>query len=234
MKKVLQGCPDGASQNEHDEFRKGGPALFARKVTSRSIVGEARKLRINFTHLDHDEPPRLGGCNGLLENRALLIVGLCMFSASAPEQVAMTGTLAATRACPAYQSIRNQTNPGGVITEPGNSYKIIGKNKEQPTYFQIVVDGLAVAEMGRSHFAAMLRRATLARSAVAPATHVLRRSRLGASLLPAALRTSRSAPTKQLKALTRRSSACTDYGSQPRGKAYCNVARDPGCRRQKP
>ncbi|MFO1114429.1 MAG: ribonuclease [Beijerinckiaceae bacterium] len=155
---------------------------------------------------------------------SLLIVGLCMFSASAPAQVAMTGTLAATRACPAYQSIRNQTNPGGVITEPGNSYKIIGKNKEQPTYFQIAVDGASPSQRWVEVTCGDVAEATLAPSAVAPATHVLALGWEPAFCLQhsdkpeCANETTQSPDTTQL--------SLHGLWPQPRGKAYCNVARD--------
>jgi ribonuclease T2 len=49
------------------------------------------------------------------------------------------GDFIATSACPALQSIRKETNPGEVMTEPGASYAIIAKNRKKPTHYRIDV-----------------------------------------------------------------------------------------------
>jgi len=72
---------------------------------------------------------------------SIVAVGSGLGLTSASAQVPMSGTLAATQACPAYQSIRNQTNPGEVTIEPGRSYQITAKNKDEATHYQILVDG---------------------------------------------------------------------------------------------
>jgi len=51
------------------------------------------------------------------------------------------GTFVAAKACPALQSIRKETNPGDVMTEPGTSYEIIAKNRKKPTHYRIEVPG---------------------------------------------------------------------------------------------
>jgi ribonuclease T2 len=70
----------------------------------------------------------------------VLLLGLLGLS-PALAQTKISGTLAATKACPALQSIKKSTNPGNVTTTVGTSYRIIGGNKEPATYYWIVVPG---------------------------------------------------------------------------------------------
>jgi ribonuclease T2 len=49
------------------------------------------------------------------------------------------GEFIATSACPALQSIRKETNPGEVMTEPGSRYAIIAKNRKKATHYRIDV-----------------------------------------------------------------------------------------------
>ncbi len=51
------------------------------------------------------------------------------------------GRFTASKACPALQSIRKETNPGGVMTEPGASYEIIAANRKKATHYRIEVPG---------------------------------------------------------------------------------------------
>lgn len=51
------------------------------------------------------------------------------------------GTFVAGKACPALQSIRKNTNPGNVETEPGTGYQIIAQNQKKPSYYRIEVPG---------------------------------------------------------------------------------------------
>ncbi len=73
----------------------------------------------------------------------LLAVGL---STSAFAQVKMDGEFAATQACPAVQSIKKGTNPGGFSVEAGKSYHVIGKNKEQASHYWVEVPGANPAQ----------------------------------------------------------------------------------------
>ena len=50
-----------------------------------------------------------------------------------------TGEFIATSACPALQSIRKETNPGEVMTEPGSRYAIVAKNRKKATHYRIDV-----------------------------------------------------------------------------------------------
>lgn len=69
----------------------------------------------------------------------LLALGLGVIPANA--EVPLSGTLVATRACPAYQSINRQTNPGDVALVPGRSYTLVAANKTPATHLWVVVPG---------------------------------------------------------------------------------------------
>lgn len=52
-----------------------------------------------------------------------------------------TGSFAATRSCEAYQSMRKQTNPGGVRVEPGRRYAVRETNGPSQEWFRVDVPG---------------------------------------------------------------------------------------------
>jgi ribonuclease T2 len=157
---------------------------------------------------------------------------------SAPAQVPMSGTLAATQACPAYQSIRNQTNPGQVTIEPGRSYQITGKNKEEATHYQILIDGASPPRRwvevtcGEVNAAAGAPTGGAGAAGGAPptgangarATHVLALGWEPAFCLghedkaECANETAQSFDASHL--------SLHGLWPQPRGTAYCNVSRD--------
>ncbi len=99
---------------------------------------------------------------------------------AARAEVPLAGSFTASQACPALQSIRQQANPGRVMTEPGRAYPVTAKNKDDATYFLITVEGAeprqrwVAAGCGRTDAAS----AAVATPAAAPgggtrATHVL-------------------------------------------------------------
>jgi ribonuclease T2 len=69
---------------------------------------------------------------------ALLLI---LAAVTAQAEMPAGGSFLASKACPALQSIRKETNPGGVMTEPGTSYEIIAMNRKKPTHFRIEVPG---------------------------------------------------------------------------------------------
>ena len=71
---------------------------------------------------------------------AALLAGLSG-AALAYGQVPLTGAFTAKQACPATQSIRNSPSDGGMSVQPGRSYPLVGKNKPDATFLQIIVDG---------------------------------------------------------------------------------------------
>jgi ribonuclease T2 len=60
---------------------------------------------------------------------------------SARADVPISGSFVATQACPAFQSFRKETNPGGIQTTPNQAYDVIAKNKPDATHYRILVNG---------------------------------------------------------------------------------------------
>ena len=52
----------------------------------------------------------------------------------------------AIKDCPAFQSFRKGTNPGGVKIETGQSYPLLAKNASKPTHYRIRIDGASPPE----------------------------------------------------------------------------------------
>jgi len=168
-----------------------------------------------------------------LQTKSLLSVvaiGLCFSLTPASAQVPMSGTLVAKQGCPAYQSIRRQTNPGGVTIEPGRSYPITGKNKADATYYQITVDGASPAQRWVEVACGDVNGAEVTPSANAHAgavraTHVLALGWEPAFCLEHADKTECANETGQSFDATHLS--LHGLWPQPRGKAYCtNVGQE--------
>jgi ribonuclease T2 len=66
---------------------------------------------------------------------------LLMLALPARAEVPLSGSFTASMACPAYQSINRQTNPGAVMTEPGRAYELVAGNKAPPSHYWIVMPG---------------------------------------------------------------------------------------------
>jgi ribonuclease T2 len=64
--------------------------------------------------------------------------------ASADE--AMNGSFLATKDCPAFQSFRKATNPGGIKVVTGRSYRLLAKNSPQPSHYRVRIAGAEPAE----------------------------------------------------------------------------------------
>ena len=71
----------------------------------------------------------------------LAVAVIVLFATAAQAQVKLSGEFTAARACPALQSIKNGTNPGDISIEPGKAYHLLGKNKDEATYYWIEVPG---------------------------------------------------------------------------------------------
>ena len=69
----------------------------------------------------------------------LALTSLMVAAPLAP--VVAAETLVAGQACPAYQSIAKQTNPGGIHLTQGQSYPIVARNKQPPTWLQVEITG---------------------------------------------------------------------------------------------
>src|SRR5947209_557529 len=75
-----------------------------------------------------------------------ILVCLAAGVANAAAADAVKGSLTATRACPALQSIRKATNPGDVQLVVGNTYEVLAQNGRVPTHYRVRVDGAALPE----------------------------------------------------------------------------------------
>jgi ribonuclease T2 len=68
-----------------------------------------------------------------------LLFALLMLAGPASAQTKISGSFVAKQACPALQSIKKQTNPGNIMLAIGTTYKLVGGNKPDATYYWIVV-----------------------------------------------------------------------------------------------
>ncbi|MFK8252611.1 ribonuclease T2 family protein [Ancylobacter terrae] len=165
-----------------------------------------------------------------------------LFSAGpALADVAMSGTLTATQACPAYRSFRQATNPGDIRLVPGTAYPLIAKNKADASHYRIRVDGADPAQ----------RWVEIACGTVAGDAGAAPGSAGAPQPAPAGKGASKSGtPTEFLLALSWQPSFCETRPQksecrsqtaarpdaarlslhglwpQPRGRAYCNVPPD--------
>jgi len=55
--------------------------------------------------------------------------------------VPMAGTLVASTACPALQSIKKNTDPGSITLTPGQSYTIVSANNTPASHYMVIVPG---------------------------------------------------------------------------------------------
>src|SRR6218665_3331398 len=69
------------------------------------------------------------------------VMTLVSLAGPATAQVPLSAEFIADAACPAFQSISRQTNPGNVALRPGQSYDLVAANKADPTHFQLVIPG---------------------------------------------------------------------------------------------
>lgn len=69
------------------------------------------------------------------------LAACALVTRQAAAEVPMSGTFTASQACPALQSIRNQSNPGSVMVDPGQGYRVIAGNRPDATYVRIEIGG---------------------------------------------------------------------------------------------
>jgi ribonuclease T2 len=58
----------------------------------------------------------------------------------------MSGSFLATKDCPAFQSFRKATNPGGIKIVPGHSYPLLAKNAPEASHYRVRIEGAQPAE----------------------------------------------------------------------------------------
>jgi len=159
-----------------------------------------------------------------------IIAGLFLVLLTLPAraEVPLSGSFNATMACPAYQSINRQTNPGAVMTEPGHTYELVAGNKAPPSHYWIVMPG---AEPNRRWVAVDCGATdnTVEAEAAEPATSPAYRGTqyvLAVNWQPAFCETSPGKPEcRQQSADSFEATNFTLHGlwPQPRDNEYCDV-----------
>jgi ribonuclease T2 len=77
-----------------------------------------------------------------LARRGVLALTVAVLAGSAVAEVPVTGSWLAERACPAFQSLRNETNPGGVLTAPGVRYEALALNRPGGRHLRVLMPGV--------------------------------------------------------------------------------------------
>ncbi len=72
---------------------------------------------------------------------AIVSLSLLMFTldTTATAQIALSGYFIARAECPAFQSFRQHTNPGNLVTEKNYAYALRGKNSHAPSHYLIEI-----------------------------------------------------------------------------------------------
>lgn len=78
--------------------------------------------------------------------RKFWILGFVLLASPALGQTPLSGTFTATQACPAFQSISRETNPGNITLSPGQSYDLLAGNRTPPTHLRITIPGASPAQ----------------------------------------------------------------------------------------
>jgi len=102
--------------------------------------------------------------------------------------VPLSGRLVAEHACAAVVSIKKGSNPDSARLVPGRSYEVLGKNREDPTHYQVTLEGSRPPERWVEIECGTLLRtsgATAVPEAVAPPPVPERRESLSSAELPA-------------------------------------------------
>jgi ribonuclease T2 len=69
----------------------------------------------------------------------VLVCSFMLFSNSAQALVPFEGQFTAVGACEALSSIKKGTNPGNVRLKPGQTYQVVGKNKDEASHYLLDV-----------------------------------------------------------------------------------------------
>lgn len=74
--------------------------------------------------------------------RLLSAAALLLLASTAGASTRASGTFTAERACEAYKSFRNKTNPGAVALKPGASYQVVEINSREWSWIRIDMPGV--------------------------------------------------------------------------------------------
>jgi ribonuclease T2 len=72
---------------------------------------------------------------------AAVLIAMSLCPSRTEADVPLAGFFIAREACPALLSIRKETNPGAVRTEPSRSYPLVAKNKPAASHYLIEIGG---------------------------------------------------------------------------------------------
>lgn len=155
--------------------------------------------------------------------RPLLFAALLLAATEATAETPASGDFIANKVCPAHQSFRKHTNPGGIFTESGKTYRILAKNRSVASHFLIEIVG---ADPSRRWVAADCGEARLTGAArdadeIAKPSYVLAVSWQPAFCEQKPNKTECETQTKERFDATH----FTLHGlwPQPRSNSYCNV-----------
>ena len=78
-----------------------------------------------------------------MTHRFAIVSALLLLLSGVPAeaQIPLSGTFVASTACPAFQSIKRHTNPGDVTVSSGQSYRLLGENRDPPTHYLLQIPG---------------------------------------------------------------------------------------------
>jgi ribonuclease T2 len=79
--------------------------------------------------------------HGMKMHSLAVCLALGRVASSVQAEVIMDGSFTASKSCPAFQSIRKQTNPGNATVVAGQSYDVKAKNNVSATHYRIEVPG---------------------------------------------------------------------------------------------
>jgi ribonuclease T2 len=154
-------------------------------------------------------------------------------------EVRSEGSFVAGKACPAFQSIRNETNPGSIRTVSGKTYPLVAKNRPDATHYLIEVEGASplrrwvAIECGVAEESSAGSASPAARSEPSNPGRVLEKAEfvLAVSWQPAFCESSSGRGKTECDTQTDARFDATHFAlhglwPQPRARAYCSVAPD--------
>ncbi|MBB3934981.1 ribonuclease T2 family protein [Aureimonas phyllosphaerae] len=173
-----------------------------------------------------------------LRTVSAMIATAAALSVAAPvaarAQVPMVGVFTAEASCFATPSIRSDDNPGRIVTEPGRSYDLIGRNASPGSHYLIRVPGAEPERRwvafgcGRVEDASQSAEGTRPDKAATPAAGrgQVDRYVLAASWQPAFCETRPSVRECRTGGAAGNGFSLHGLWPQPRGREYCGVPED--------
>ncbi len=161
--------------------------------------------------------------------RKVLAIATIVLAPPALAETPLSGTFTATSACPAFQSISRETNPGNIATRPGQTYELLAGNRTPPTHLRIAVPGASPAQRWVSIDCGTTPALTAAAQAQTPSAQTYRGTQyvLAANWQPAFCElNSRTRECRNQRPNSFEATNFTLHGlwPQPRGNEYCDVA----------